>query len=209
MLFRSMVRHHPQWKWILETIASGQIGKVRAIQAHSCLMLPAGNTGTGLPGEGSLLLDIGCYSVHLVRTIAGAEPRQISARMEFAANTQRDNLIRADLTFDGCYAQIFVASTMRPARRIHVLGTEGSIEVMNPIHPSPDGTSPVRLTNAAGVSEKSFPRAPQYALQFQDFSMAVNEQRAPLVTLADALANAKALDAIRASAKAGGATVGV
>ena len=32
-----MVRHHPQWKWILETIASGQIGKVRAIQAHSCL----------------------------------------------------------------------------------------------------------------------------------------------------------------------------
>ena len=91
-----MVRHHPQWKWILETIASGQIGKVRAIQAHSCLMLPAGNPGTGLPGEGSLLLDIGCYSVHLVRTIAGAEPRQISARMEFAANTQRDNLIRAD-----------------------------------------------------------------------------------------------------------------
>jgi predicted dehydrogenase len=203
-----MVRHHPQWRWILDSIAAGAIGKVRGVQAHSCLPFAAPAHPPRLPGESSLLLDIGCYSVHLARAIFRAEPEKVSARMDYDEGGHYDVRLSAQLDFPAGQAHLFVATGMRPARRLHILGSGGSIEVFNPVQPSPAGTATVRLIGADGaMHEEVFAHAPQYALQFQDFAQAVTRGRPPLVPLGDALGNAIALDAIRISAAAEGALV--
>lgn len=199
-----MMRHHPQWTWVMETIANGRIGAVRGLHAHSCLRLPGPAPEQNLPGQGSVLLDIGCYSVHLARTICGSDPMRVFARMEYAPGTNRDISISAHLSFQDSSAQLFAASALQPARRIHILGTEGTIELHNPIHSAPDGTASISISARDGSSErKVFPWAPQYALQFQDVCRAITEGSKSLVGLDDSLANAKVLDAIRASAATG------
>jgi len=189
-----MIRHHPQWRWIMEMIASGVVGSVRAVQAHSCLKLPV-KDDAHLPDEQGLLLDIGCYSVHLARAIFRAEPVDVFAREE------SDTLITAHMRFDSGYAHLLVSSSLYPARRLHILGTCGSIEVFNPIHPSPEGISLVRQVSEDGVVEKRFPAMRQYGEQFANFVAAVLNNEPPLVPLQDAFGNAKALDAIRQSAR--------
>lgn len=204
-----MVRHHPQWTWITDRISAGELGTIRSVQMHSCLNLPPPQSDRGLPGNGSFILDIGCYSVHLARAIFAARPQQVRSRMAFDEAGVRDTGFTVDLEFATGSAQIFASANVSPARRVHILGDAGSIEAFNPIHPAPDGTATVRLTTAEGSSEKIFPRAPQYGLQMAEFQRAVLAGTQPLVTLADAYDNAATIDAIRQSDADGGSPVAV
>ena len=204
-----MLRHQPQWRWIEETIRGGGLGRVRAVHAFTALTVPRGPTDPkrgNIAGDGSLLLDIGCYSVHQMRTIFGGEPLEVSAETEFDSQG-RDTLVSATLRFAEGTGHLTVASTLRRGRRVHVLGTEGSLEILNPVH-SPSGTARI-LAALAGdegePAEMEFPIGLQYGLQIQEFEAVVRERRQPLVSLDSALGNARVIDAIRASAGNGGA----
>lgn len=203
-----MLRHQPQWQWVEETIRSGKLGRVRAVHSFTALTVPRGApdpTRTALPGDGSLLLDIGCYSVHQARTIFGGEPIDVAAHIEFD-DTGRDTLVDATLRFADGTARFTVATTLKRGRRVHILGTEGNIEMLTPVH-SPSGTARLlaSLTGEDGEPrELTFPVGNQYGAQLEQFSHAVRNGTQPLVPLSDALGNARTLDAIRASAANGG-----
>jgi predicted dehydrogenase len=49
----------------------------------------------------------------------------------------------------------------------------------------------------------------QYRLEAEEFSAALREHRAPQIAATDAVANLRAMDALRASARAGGLRVTV
>ena len=194
-----MVRHHPQWRWIESVIADGVIGHVRMIQAHSCMGALVGvPTSQQLAGQGSILLDIGCYSVHLIRTLFGAEPRHVSS---FANDGEPDTSVVVQLRFAHGWAQFFVSQGAAPARRMHIIGEMGSIEVFSPIRPPRDAgaTVIVHSQHAGQSSELQFPENGQFGLQFADFRRAVRGRTPPLVDLQNALANARCMDAIRRS----------
>ncbi len=190
-----MVRHQPQWQWIASRIAEGAIGGIRLVQSHSSVPLP--EAAATLPGQGSLLLDIACYPVHLIRTIFGAEPHTVSA---FAGiENGRDVTIAAQMQFLEGWAQLFVSRKFAPTRRMHIVGESGNIEVFAPIHAPPGGGSRVVVTSQGQTIERLFPAIEQYGLQFADFARAVRKGTEPLVDLDNALANARCLDAVRQS----------
>ncbi len=204
-----MLRHQPQWRWVEEAIRSGGLGRVRAVHAFSALTIPRSPpdpTRGALPGDGSLLLDIGCYSVHQMRTIFGAEPTEVSASIEFD-DAGVDNMVSATLRFPEGTGHLTIATTLKRGRRVHILGTQGSIEMLNPVH-SPAGTARVLAVLAGDdgdPKEMQFPIDQQYGLQLQEFASAVRQGRQPMVSLTNALGNARVIDAIRTSAVNGGA----
>lgn len=209
-----MLRHQPQWRWIEEQITAGALGDVRAVHAFTALTVPPtphDPTRGHLPGDGSLMLDIACYSVHLARTIFASEPSQVSAAIEFDEGSRRDILIQALMRFPAGWASLTVAANLRRARRVHILGTEGNIEVFTPVH-SPDTTTRVLAALKGDDGEPGeflFPAVDQYGLQLEEFSDAIRYGRQPLVPLDNALGNAKALDAISRSAAERSAWVAV
>lgn len=203
-----MLRHQPQWRWIEEQIGAGALGEVRAVHAFTALTIPRGEPDPSratLPGDGSLLLDIGCYSVHQMRTIFGGEPLEVSANIEFD-DAGLDIMVSATLRFAQGSGHLTIATTLKRGRRVHILGTKGSIEVLNPVH-SPGGTAHL-LAALAGddgdPKEMQFPIGLQYGLQLEEFADAVRQNRQPKVPLSSALGNARVIDAIRASASADG-----
>jgi len=202
-----MLRHQPQWQWLMETIRSGGLGQVRAIHAFTALIVPRGApdpTRGVLPGDGNLLLDIGCYSIHQARTIFGAEPLAVTSVIE-RDDQGHETLVDATLRFADGTARMTVATSLKRGRRVHILGTEGAIEMFTPVH-SPTGSARLvaDLKDGDGEKEMIFPIGNQYGMQIEEFSNAVRGQRQPLVTLQDASGNARTIDAIVESARRGG-----
>ncbi|GEM_PF-209810 len=205
-----MLRYQPQWEWIESEIAAGNLGTVKYVSAFTAVQFPPPRPdparGT-LPGDRSLLLDIGCYSTHLVRLLMGADPVRVAAHIERDA-AGLETFIKASLDFGGRHADIVIANALRRTRRIHVLGSEGNLEILTPIHTPPDGAKLLVALKDDGHSEaveKAFQTVPQYGLQMDDVSRRIRSGQAPRVTLDNALDNARTLDAIVASAAQDGA----
>ena len=79
-------RYHPLAARMLEVIASGELGAVRHVEARFCvpLLLP-GDIRYRLDLAGGATMDTGCYAIHVVRTLAGAEPEVVSAEARLAS----------------------------------------------------------------------------------------------------------------------------
>lgn len=184
-----MVRHHPQWRWIEEAIRSGLIGEVRVFESFFCLDARPPNPGF------DLMLDIGCYAVHFARLAFQEEPLAVSAY------SPSKDLVGASLYFRSGVAHIAQATHTMFGGRIHIVGSDGSLEVFSPVH-SPNGIARIVVSRRGEApQERTFGPAPQYALQFVDVSSAINTKSAARVPPANALANARCLDAIRLAAQ--------
>jgi glycerol kinase len=80
-------RFHPLFESALTSLRAGAIGKIRHIEAVFNANLP------DTPGElryiealgGGALMDLGCYCMHWIRTVAGDEPTIVSARARCGA----------------------------------------------------------------------------------------------------------------------------
>jgi len=89
---------------------------------------------------------------------------------------------------------------LAPHQRMAFLGTKGRIELEIPFNPP--GELPARLV-IDGKSVTELPVCNQFALEFDAFSLAILNGGEVPVTLENALANAKVLDALRRSAGSG------
>ena len=70
-----MYRQHPSWVAAMEVVASGRLGRLRAVQSwFSFYNDDPTNIRNQLDAGGGALFDIGCYSVNLSRMLFGAEP---------------------------------------------------------------------------------------------------------------------------------------
>jgi predicted dehydrogenase len=79
-------RYHPLAARMRSVLASGELGAVRHVEARFCVPLV-------LPGDirfrrelaGGATMDTGCYAVHIVRTLAGAEPEVVRAEARLSS----------------------------------------------------------------------------------------------------------------------------
>ena len=70
-----MVRTHPQWRKVLDLIASGQVGKVRSVIGYfSYYNRNPKDIRNILEYGGGGLMDIGCYLIYTSRLVFAAEP---------------------------------------------------------------------------------------------------------------------------------------
>jgi predicted dehydrogenase len=96
-----------------------------------------------------------------------------------------------------------VGTQLEPYQRVHAFGTEGWIEVEVPFNPPP--MAPARIVLHAGRETlvHKVAEADQYALQGEAFARAAKRGGPSPVSLHDALANVRVLDAVRTAAASG------
>src|SRR5215218_8776432 len=88
-------RYHAWTARMLEILNSDELGSITKMEAWLCFpLVPPNNIRWDYQLAGGALMDAGCYPIHLLRTLAAAEPRVSSA----TAKTRRaavDRLLEA------------------------------------------------------------------------------------------------------------------
>jgi len=195
-----MYRFHPQWQAIRRLVTEGAIGRLRS--AHTLFgyyNVDPANIRNQRAAGGGALMDIGCYGISVARFLFDAEPTRAWGVMESDPTFETDRLTSAVLEFDTGMATFTCATQSAPCQRVDVLGTDGRIEVEIPFNPPADRATRILVTRRGEVEEVHFEASNQYTLQADRFAEAALSGRPVPTPLADAVANMRVVDAIRAS----------
>ena len=190
-------RYHPLTARVKEIISSGEIGKIKHIDAQFCFLLPAkNNIRFKYELAGGALMDCGCYPVSLIRHLAGAEPTVVRAEARLFA-PQVDHKMTADLAFaDGRTAHL-VCDLLSPnlfRSFVRIEGDSGKLRVINPYHPhwfhwlTVKGTKGTRRQHVRGENV--------YAHQLRAYVQAIRGELKLNTDPADAIGNMHVIDAI-------------
>lgn len=190
-------RYHPLAARMKEIVEGGDLGRIEHVEAHLCLPL-------ALPGDirfryelaGGATMDAGCYTIHLVRFLAGAEPEVMRARARLSS-PQVDRAMSVDLRFpDGRTGRVtcslFSLRLVRASARVR--GEAGEMAVLNPI--APQYYHHLKLRGAGGTRRERVAGRASYTHQLEAF-VALLRDGTPMPTgPADAIANMRVIDAV-------------
>ena len=196
-----MYRHHPQTARLRELVDEGVIGELRLIRGSFSFNCLPDDPRMLAAMDGGGLMDVGCYPVNVARYLAG-EPQRVSAE-QLLGSGGVDVVMAGVMRFaDGVIAH-FDSGLALPARRgVEVVGSHGVLRVANPWHPLPDGIELWR-DGVAAAEVVSVPEADSYALEVADLCAAAAGEREPLLGREDAVGQARAIEALYASARRG------
>jgi xylose dehydrogenase (NAD/NADP) len=189
-----MYRHHPQTRRLTELVEQGAVGKVRMIRAAFGFVAhdPA-NVRLSVTLDGGALMDVGCYCVSAARLIAG-EPERVSAEQTLGGD-------RVDVTFaalmrhrDDVLTHFDAGLVLASRNLLEVVGDQGSLHLTDPWHCREPG---IELTREDGATERiEIERADSYRLEAENLSKAIRGQAEPLLGRADALGQARTIEAL-------------
>lgn len=203
-----MYRHHPDTAALAQHVISGEIGVLQHIRATMCFKVSGGVEDNRLRPEmdGGSLMDAGCYAANLIRLLAG-EPGRVCG---IASNGPTG----VDLSFSGFFSfpngttAVLECGLNTPSRNfVEVVGSKGSIRANWPFfrprtvqHDSPN------MEVRVGPDRYYAPLAEfdAYLGQINNLSRAIRGLERPLLGRAEALAQARVIDALRWSAASGG-----
>ncbi len=142
---------------------------------------------------GGALMDLGCYCVHALRTLAG-EPRILSGEARVAHGV--DVALTGALAFPGgLEARLACAmDPARPAARLFLRGEKGSLEIQNFVAPQLGCSFTLDLGDGPQAQSTAGPTS--FACQLEHVADVVLRGAAPLTGGADAIANMAAIDAL-------------
>jgi predicted dehydrogenase len=195
-----MWRHHPQVRRLQELLVDGAVGEPRLIRAmHSFTVDDPRDVRLLTERDGGSLMDVGCYCVHAARLLAG-EPERVHA--EAAWNEAGvDVRFAATMRFrDGVLCQFESGLDLPVRKELEIVGESASLRLPDPWH----GRSPrIELHRDGVVEEIAVEQADSYGLELENLSDAVLGTAEPLLGREDALAQARTLEALFASAEQG------
>ena len=203
-----MYRHHPQWQTTRELVKSGKIGKLRTIQTFfSYYSDDPRNIRSRPEMGGGGLMDIGCYAISLSRWLFDAEPARVLGHVEVDPDWGVDRMASAILDFGGGGSATFTCSmAVNPLQVVHVVGTEGRVELSEVPFNAPNSVPcVVRLQRGNGPIERiEVETCDQYTVQGDLFARAILDDTPVPTPIEDAIRNMDTIEAIFASGKAGG-----
>ena len=190
-------RYHPLTARVKEIIASGELGKIKHIEAQFCFLLPSpNNIRFKYELAGGALMDCGCYPVSLIRHLAEAEPVVERAEARLFA-PQVDYKMSSDLSFaDGRTAHL-VCDMLSPTlfrSYLKVEGDAGKLRVINPYHPHWFHWLTVNGRN--GKFSGRVKNENVYMLQLRAFIKAIRGEIKLNTDPADAVGNMRVIDSI-------------
>jgi D-xylose 1-dehydrogenase (NADP+, D-xylono-1,5-lactone-forming) len=191
-----MWRHHPQTKKLVELVRAGRIGEPRVVLARfSFPLADPGNVRLRPELDGGGLMDVGCYCVSAARLIAG-EP-QLAFGRQVVGPTGVDVRFLGTLEFRGGLLAHFTCGLDIPfSARLEVVGSEASAVVADPWGCRDPH---VRI----GDERVDVDEADRYRLQLENMSDAIRGHGELLLGRADALGQARTIDALYRSAWSG------
>ena len=204
-----MVRTHPQWRRARELVRSGEIGELRSIvSVFSYFNRDPKNIRNVVDYGGGALMDIGCYPITMARFLFGREPVRVSGVVERDGEMKTDRLTSGLLDFESGQAVFTCSTQLTPFQRMQVLGTKARIDVEIPYNIPPDQPSRIFVDDGSqlagrGARVEEFAAVDQYGLQADAFSRAIETVGEKTLTLEDAVANMRAIEAVFRSAESG------
>ena len=201
-----MVKTHPQWIKAKELVQSGSLGKVSLVHGFfSYYNVKPENIRNKPEHGGGAIWDIGCYPVFTSRMVLGEEPTRLVASMEFDSTFGTDKLASVIMEFPSARVVFSVSTQLVPYQRMQFFGDQKELEIRIPFNAPPDRPCEIRIASGDIFRENfeniHFDTCNQYRIQAEAFTKAVVEDSEVPVTLEDAKANAKVLEAIFLSAR--------
>jgi len=190
-------RYHPLTARVKEILSSGEIGKIRHIEAQFCFLLPStNNIRFKYELAGGALMDCGCYPVSLIRHLAEAEPTVEKAEASLFA-PQVDHKMTAHLSFaDGRTAHL-VCDMLSPklfSSFVRIEGDSGKLRVINPYHPH--WFHWLTVQGVKGTRREYVQGENAYALQLRAFAQAIRGGLKLNTGPADAIGHMRVIDAL-------------
>jgi predicted dehydrogenase len=190
-----MYRFHPQWVKVKKLITNGTIGNLKTIQSSFSFFEDDPNSivNNKKMGGGSLM-DIGCYPISLSRFLFGAEPKSVSANIEYDPVFKTDILASGIMEFEKGSSSFFSATQLAENQNVKIFGTKAFIEMETPFNP-PTNTKTRIIINRDGKKEIiEFDICNQYTIQADLFSLAIIENKQVPTPLQDAINNMKVIE---------------
>ena len=215
-----MYRFHPQWVRAREIVASGELGRLKAIQSwFSYNNVDAANIRNRPETGGGGLYDIGCYAISSARFLAGASasrfagegrgPSPEPVRGLFVSD--RDSQLGTDIRGTGLLdfgpggprASFHISTQAFPVQRVEAMGESGSLAISLPFNAFADVPLVLEVTTGLGTRRIEAGPADQYELMFAAFCRAVREKTQAPTPPEDGIANMAVIDALFRSEKSG------
>jgi D-xylose 1-dehydrogenase (NADP+, D-xylono-1,5-lactone-forming) len=196
-----MYRHNPQTARLRQLLAEGAVGEVRLVRsAFSYGLYDPENIRLRTDVEGGALMDVGCYCVSVSRLAAGAEP-ETAYGQAWIGETGTDWVFTGSLRFPGDVLAIFDCGTALAERdELEVVGSEGSLFLDDPYH----AKRPVIEVRRDGEVERiELEPEDSYRLELENVGAAIRGEAGLLLGRDDAVAQARALEALHRSAGSG------
>ncbi|WP_172370051.1 Gfo/Idh/MocA family protein [Sporosarcina jiandibaonis] len=173
-----MFYFHPQHARVKEIIDSGEIGDVSYMQAGFSFYLDEERRKTSIKmsdetGGGSIY-DVGCYAIHSLRNILGAEPGTVHVHAVMDPEFHIDTDAVGYLTFqDGVRATFDCSFNLAARNEYKVFGTEGTITVPRAYRPDKNGGDGLIIVETNGISRTETLNDDQYRNQIEHLSAAI------------------------------------
>jgi predicted dehydrogenase len=190
-------RYHPLAARMKAIVDSGELGAIQHVEAAMSIPLV-------LPNDiryrydlaGGATMDVGCYTISVVRFLAGAEPEVVRAEARLAG-PNIDRWMTADLRFaDGRSGRITgsLFSTSLIKLQAIVRGARGEMRVFNPF--APHFYHRITVRTADGVRRERVPGQATYTHQLRAFANAVRTGAPTPTDPDDSIANMAVIDAV-------------
>ena len=200
-----MWRHHPQTARLLELVDSGTIGRLRLVRAAFGFSLakergPA-DTRFDPALDGGALMDVGSYCVNALR-LFGGEPGRARGE-QVVGPSGVDVVFTGALAFADELVGHFDCGFVFPCRAgLELVGEEGTIFVADPFSIAQTGIEVRRADD--DPEQMAVEPANHYRLELENVSAAIRGQAPLLLGRADAVGQARTIDALYRSAAASG-----
>ncbi|MBA3812017.1 MAG: Gfo/Idh/MocA family oxidoreductase [Caulobacteraceae bacterium] len=182
-------------------VRAGRLGALQTAAAEFHVPIPKA------PGElrwladqgGGAMMDLGCYPLHALRILTGAEPAIASAAGVFEDGV--DTVMRAELVFPiGVSAAIACSMTAEaPSAWLRLQGERGQLEIVNFVAPQRGCRFTVTVDGETAAEPTEGPTT--YAAQLRHLRDVLTGEAPPLTGGSDAVANMTAIDAIYAATR--------
>lgn len=194
-------RHHPYFKRILEIVNRGELGRIRSLVGRLHVPVPSrkGQIRHEPSLGGGALMDLGCYPLHMIRTILAEEPLVNCAKAKIGA-TGVDLSFTAELSFsDGVTGLIDCAmpETGELFGELIIEGERGKLTASKPILPHLGGI--LHIETPLGERDEAAGSRSTFFYQLEAVAEAISEHKPREPSMTDSIANADGLDAIRAT----------
>jgi predicted dehydrogenase len=190
-------RYHPLAARMRAILDSGELGTIRHIESHFWIpILRRSDIRFQLALSGGATMDTGCYTISIVRFLAGAEPEVVQAEARLSSpgvdRTMRASFRFADGRTGAISCSLLSPVLLRMSARVH--GDRGTLAVLNPIVPQFFHRLTVRTDAGRRVEHVSGEAT--YTYQLRAFVAAVRTGAAIPTGPEDAIANMRVIDAV-------------
>jgi predicted dehydrogenase len=194
-------RYHPFAQRLRDIVASGELGTVQRVETVMCFPLPLfKDIRYQYSLAGGALMDVGCYTIHCLRLLAGEEPEVVSAKAK-VKDPKVDRAMDAEFRFPGgatgsIRCSMWSTSVLRFGAT--VTGTEGSMKVRNFTMPHMFGKAWIKTPTGSRSFDGG--KTHTYDHQMTAFAEAVLRGGPVLTPPSDSVANMDVIDAVYTAA---------